>query len=63
MKMDKHWELVCDFCGNANHQSNCSKKQALRQFRQAGHIFKGGKSFCDEECCSLYKKGINKEAK
>ena len=63
MKMDKHWELVCDFCGNANHKSNCSKREAIAQFRNSGHIFKGGKSFCDEECAALAKKGMDKEKK
>ena len=51
--IDKIYEFICDNpqCGIAmNHIMKDSKKEAIEQARDYGHIIIGNKCYCDQKC-------------
>jgi hypothetical protein len=51
MSFMKAYEISCDFCGNADYATECSKKEAARQYRELGGIVTAkGYVYCDKEC-------------
>ncbi len=52
--IERYYEVVCDFCGCADHYKQNPTKSFLQDM---GWICVRGKHFCDEDC---YKKYIEK---
>ena len=59
--IDKIYELICDNpnCGNAMNHLYGSKEQVKSQARELGHIIKGDKCYCDQECFDTRKQKID----
>jgi hypothetical protein len=56
--IEKVYELICDNpkCGNAmNHIMADSIKQTKEIAKSYGHIIKGDKCYCDQECFDTRK--------
>lgn len=56
MAIVKAFEFGCDHCRQADFGYNCTKKEAVRQYRESGGIVtQDGKCFCDKGCYNSYK--------